>query len=257
MSIFNNVVAKAEYLTSYKIDKNITLIECNKPNSNGSVSIYLVEGEDKCLVIDTGYKVDSFLQFVKQHTNKPLILFLTHGHFDHSGNIDDFDTVYMNQADVQMIPNYKGNIVNVKQGYEFDLGKRILKVIDLAGHTPGSLGLLDEENKILFCGDAIGNDELWMHITNMPLESILGITDFLIHIQDKFETIYVGHLLKSKGPLDLKYIIKLNDLVKKIVYGGDFKSEPYKSPFPVKCNPLIVKENGIVIIYDPSRIHYV
>jgi glyoxylase-like metal-dependent hydrolase (beta-lactamase superfamily II) len=36
-----------------------------------------------------------------------------------------------------------------------DLGDRTLEVLHLPGHTPGSIGLLDEKNRILFTGDVI------------------------------------------------------------------------------------------------------
>ncbi|RKT82634.1 Glyoxylase, beta-lactamase superfamily II [Saccharopolyspora antimicrobica] len=42
---------------------------------------------------------------------------------------------------------------------EIDLGDRVLRVLHLPGHSPGSIALLDEENGTLFSGDVI-YDEL-------------------------------------------------------------------------------------------------
>ena len=41
----------------------------------------------------------------------------------------------------------------VKDGDRIDLGDRVLEVIHTPGHSPGSICLLDKENKILFTGD--------------------------------------------------------------------------------------------------------
>ncbi len=44
----------------------------------------------------------------------------------------------------------------IKEGNKLDLGNGvILEVIDLKGHTPGSIGLLEHKTKTLFAGDAV------------------------------------------------------------------------------------------------------
>ncbi len=43
----------------------------------------------------------------------------------------------------------------LRDGDRIDLGERTLTVLHLPGHTPGSIGLHDEESRILFTGDVI------------------------------------------------------------------------------------------------------
>lgn len=43
----------------------------------------------------------------------------------------------------------------VQGGDEIDLGGRTLSVVDLPGHTPGSIGLIDHEEGALLSGDAV------------------------------------------------------------------------------------------------------
>ncbi len=43
----------------------------------------------------------------------------------------------------------------VKEGDVIDLGGFVFEVVDMAGHTPGQVGLYDRTHKVMFCGDHI------------------------------------------------------------------------------------------------------
>ena len=43
----------------------------------------------------------------------------------------------------------------MNEGDRIDLGDRAFSVLSLPGHTPGSIGLWDEADGTLFCGDAV------------------------------------------------------------------------------------------------------
>jgi len=80
---------------------------------------------------------------------------------------------------------------HVESGDVIDLGGRRLTVIGLPGHTPGSIGLLDEEENALVSGDAIYDDEL---IDTLP-ESDVGQyvrTMELLSTLD-VDVVYPGH----------------------------------------------------------------
>lgn len=49
----------------------------------------------------------------------------------------------------------RGGVATVEEGDRIDLGDRTLEVLHLPGHSPGSIGLWDRENAVLFSGDAI------------------------------------------------------------------------------------------------------
>ena len=49
----------------------------------------------------------------------------------------------------------RNRIPVVEEGHVFDLGDRSLRVVHLPGHTPGSIGLIDERARILFTGDVM------------------------------------------------------------------------------------------------------
>lgn len=65
------------------------------------VNAFLVEGEEKAAVIDTGCGIGHLAEAVRELTDKPLVIILTHGHFDHDGGVKQFSgvPVYIHGAD--------------------------------------------------------------------------------------------------------------------------------------------------------------
>jgi hydroxyacylglutathione hydrolase len=153
------------------------------------VYMYLLEGDEKALLIDTGYSNTRAIDYVRQVTDKPVILVNTHGHFDHVGGNGDFQEAYMSERDyavydvmreghftrttmehvVEMagIPDSQA-LQNAIEGAVtilhaplkplpengcFELGNRTVYFANTPGHTPGSIVLADPKTGILFTGD--------------------------------------------------------------------------------------------------------
>ena len=70
-------------------------------------SIYLVEGNDRALLIDAGTNIPKLDKIVAGLTSKPVTLMLTHGHGDHVGGAKPFPEVWVAPADE---PMFKGNV---------------------------------------------------------------------------------------------------------------------------------------------------
>src|SRR5690554_1316757 len=58
-------------------------------------TMYLLEGSEMALLIDTGTGQEDLSEFVARLTGKPLLVALTHGHGDHSGGSGYFPEVYL------------------------------------------------------------------------------------------------------------------------------------------------------------------
>lgn len=127
-------------------------------------SLYLVEGNDRAVLIDAGTNIPKLDKIVAGITSKPVTLMLTHGHGDHVGGAKPFTEVWVAPADEPMfkgnVRRYKGEIKHLTDGQIIDLGGRQLEVMYTPGHTSGSVTFFDKENHYGFSGDAFGSTNL-------------------------------------------------------------------------------------------------
>ena len=73
-------------------------------------SMYLIEGNDKAILIDAGTKIAGLDKIVKSLTTRPVILIATHVHPDHTGTaVNCFPEIYLNAADIQNVPMFMPN----------------------------------------------------------------------------------------------------------------------------------------------------
>jgi len=143
-------------------------------------SMYLICGSKKALAIDTGSNPQPIMPVLQSLWDGPIELVLTHAHFDHMYHADEFSTVYLGAQDINAWETvlqpvvYAGTVGSGKAAKEYsvhdyrplyhgdtiDLGDKILSVLSVKGHTPGSMAFVDSEDKCLFLGDAFG--WMWM-----------------------------------------------------------------------------------------------
>ena len=127
-------------------------------------SVYVVEGEDKALVIDAGTEMPHLSKAVATLTDKPLMLALTHGHGDHVGGVVSFPEVWIHPADTSMIGagarQYGIQVHLLSDGEVIDLGGRQIEVLHTPGHTSGSVTFFDKARGYGFSGDAFGSTNL-------------------------------------------------------------------------------------------------
>lgn len=221
-----------------------------------SISFYVLEGTEKALIIDSGHKIKNFKAIIDKITHKSCILAITHGHPDHVGSINEFDLIYMNKKDQYLIPHYKGIITNIYQGFVFDLGDLKIEVIDMPGHTEGSVGFLDLNGKFLLVGDSIGYITCWMHLSNLSLESLIKTLEYLLIIKDKWNEIYTGHYHIQKYPLKHQYVEDLLNLANQICFTKNYPSEPWSEEgFTFDFQPMVsYGKNGVNIAYNPNNL---
>ena len=127
-------------------------------------SVYVVEGDDKALVIDAGSRMPHLDKAVATLTDKPVMMVLTHGHGDHVGGIGCFPEVWVHPEDEAMITRgrnpYKGTVHHLEDGQVIDLGGRQIEVMHTPGHTSGSVTFFDKDRHYGFSGDAFGSTNL-------------------------------------------------------------------------------------------------
>ncbi len=127
----------------------------------GMAAAYLIVGEEKALLVDSGAGEVDVKAVCAEITSLPIDLVNTHYHGDHIAANKDFDNVYMHPADVRKMTQWT-QIAPVTEGFVFDLGGRQLEVIDIPGHTPGGIALYDRAANIMFTGDTVGRKPIFL-----------------------------------------------------------------------------------------------
>ncbi len=226
--------------------------------SVGGVNMYLVVGTEKALLIDTGNPGNITPEEIKAFTNLPLLVVNTHAHPDHSGSNSRFEKVYIHEADLEAGKRYsRGNVelIPIKEGYVFDLGGKKLEVIGVRGHTPGSICLLDAQDKLLFGGDT-ANLETWAQISNVPLETYKKSMERLLKWKDQYDRILPGH----NAPLPASYITDLIACADEILAGkGAPSPQPAQAAQPTgrggpTAGSLLHKYGRATIRYNPNNL---
>lgn len=62
-------------------------------------SIFLLEGTEKAMLIDCGMGIGDLRGAVEMITDKPLVVVISHGHIDHTGNARQFEEVWIHPKD--------------------------------------------------------------------------------------------------------------------------------------------------------------
>jgi glyoxylase-like metal-dependent hydrolase (beta-lactamase superfamily II) len=195
--------------------------------------MYLVEGDEKAALLDTGSGFGSLRAAVAKLTNKPLVVLLTHGHVDHAMGAAEFDTVYMSrQDDYIFIPHGKeefrmnglklapqplnlaeGEFIptadlssfhDLRDGDRFDLGGVSIEIYACPGHTRGSVVMLIREGGgFLLTGDACNTFTFMFQDYSLPISAY---KENLLKLKPRLAGQF-SHVLASHGdgvlPLDI------------------------------------------------------
>jgi glyoxylase-like metal-dependent hydrolase (beta-lactamase superfamily II) len=154
---------------------------------------YRIAGRDFDIQLDFGVGVAS-LSAALPVSDQPVMAIATHAHVDHVGSFHEFVWRAGHAAEAQWFASMadEGTLASwflrqpdpvasmppagfmrdrfalvpaplterLAEGSIVDTGSRRFTVLHLPGHSPGSIGLLDEVNGELFSGDAIYDDDL-------------------------------------------------------------------------------------------------
>ena len=171
---------------------------------------YLLTGDDKGIVIDTGFAVENIQAYAQSLTDKPIMMAAnTHGHFDHTGGNGWFSCAYMSAKalDIAKTPypsldasKYKRDylVTIVGDGDLIDLGGRTLEVLEIPAHAPSSIAFLDRKERILFTGDEVDKFVMLVWMQNEPqpyIEQHAKNMEKLLAHRDEFDFVCCGHEL--------------------------------------------------------------
>ena len=235
--------------TSWKIDYNTWVINF----MNGSQNMYLLEGKEKALLIDTGWGAGNLRGYVEKLTDKPIIVVNTHYHPDHAGGNGEFEEVYMSEGEkidetslkgklpcnISKLPHPNYHKKYLKDNDTIELGERSVKVIDvLPAHCNSSLFFFDETHGMFFCGDELECAQvLLFDNSNNPdapydvkarLDNFKKNNQNIKTLSDKIKYLLPSH---NGGPIALSYIDDAIELVSHIYNGDAIIEDKLNHPF--------------------------
>jgi glyoxylase-like metal-dependent hydrolase (beta-lactamase superfamily II) len=255
ISAFAQSVFKNKDLEITKLEKDMWVIE-----TSDKTTMFLIEGNDKAMLIDTGTKCDKLNEVIRKITTKPLMVVITHMHGDHAGNMDQFGEIYMHAADTVLFKHvkpYAGKIHFVVDGQAIDLGGKILNISSMPAHTPGSIVILDRIAGNCYSGDAFGSGQVWLQLKPFsPIKTYVVSCKKMERLMDEGITkIYCGHYPYVKKAYDKSYITDMRKLAESLLFGTAPEAKPHPQKVSIGCeNPMMVTLGQATIVYDPEHL---
>lgn len=194
----------------------------------GVSTAYLIIGDNKALVIDSGIGNKNFYNVCKQYAKgRPLGCAVTHAHLDHVGGAKQFPQYYVNGNDKNIewqsnlllrqafgyaaaLPSVSkhgvglGNIsdenddpnsvcVYIDEGWSDDLGGRTVHYYATPGHTGGSGSYYDDKSGFLFVGDMATPTPWLFFMESTDLGTYNTSIKRIYALSKDGKTIYTGH----------------------------------------------------------------
>ena len=196
-----------------KISEDTWRIEDN------DVRFFLLAGKKKALLIDSGMQIHNAKEIAQQLVSLPIELLNTHADPDHIGSNAEFEAFYMHPAEASNYYNTQkgtGKFIPIENGDIIDLGDRKLEIITIPGHTPGSVALLDIENRVLYSGDTVQDGTIFMFGVQREFHAYIQSLNKLETMKDRFDTIYPSH---GTIPVKSNLIAQLQEAARSVLEG--------------------------------------
>jgi glyoxylase-like metal-dependent hydrolase (beta-lactamase superfamily II) len=195
------------------------------------VRMFLFEGSDRALLVDTGFGGGDLKAVVGGLTQKPLIVVNTHADGDHTGCNGQFDKIHLHPSEFAQYfkqPPKNPEVRPLQDGEVLDLGGRRFEVILIPGHSAGSIALLDRENRLIVTGDTISEGPVFMFGTFRSFPAYKVSLQRLAALSGAFDTIYPSH---GPFPVGKETIGKLLAAAKSYTSGElEGQEPPYELP---------------------------
>ncbi len=255
----------------------------NRIKTPFGVSMFLVQGTDKALLIDTGMGVGDLKGFIEQIVHTPYEVVLTHGHCDHAGGASQFETVFLNPKETELeqwhatrehrisdvfsapfpvpegiteedfVPQRTAPYTPLDPDMIFDLGGCTVSFIEVPGHTQGCLVPLIQEDGVMIIGDALGENTLMHFEESTSVETYRRSIEKLLAVQDEYSLLIRFH---GSGASEHRILQDMHDLCTEIMEHRDAAVKASMMGF-AGCWGREKEHPGKAgnMIYNPARIY--
>ena len=247
---------RSEYKTLERVNVSDPWFEVYKPAPNvfaiyephqAEETIgYLILGEKKAILFDTGMGISDVKAVVSELTKLPIVVLNSHTHDDHVGGNWQFDTIYSMDTDFSR-QNARGSREDaqaeitpdqicgtlprqfdaksyqtrpwkttkyIHDGERIDLGGRVIEVISTPGHTPDAISLLDRANGLLFTGDTYYPAPIWLFRPETDLDAYSRSIRRLAALAPQVKTVLGAHNIPVAKPAVLAELVEAFDTVR-------------------------------------------
>ncbi|MCH4889001.1 MBL fold metallo-hydrolase [Acidaminobacter sp. JC074] len=214
-----------DYFTYEYIDDNTIAI--GEPRYYQKNYSYLLLGTIKAILFDSGTGYHNIEPLVRSLTKLPVISIPSHFHFDHLGQINDFEETLLCkiQLENQILSENKcltptedsflGKVEGVtppqihyddvlEADATLDIGNRSVRVIPVPGHARNSIALYDDHSMQLFIGDYMMPGILGISKLLVPdgsLDDTIVTANHLAETVQRDTIIYCSHALDYTLPV--------------------------------------------------------
>ena len=221
-----------------------------EPHQWEEVLSYLVVGERRALLFDTGLGVGRIRTVVSALTTLPVTVLNSHTHFDHVGGDADFDEI-LNVDSAFARANAAGDANRygawdalsservcgplppgvtrtsyrvrpwkatrtVRDGERIDLGGRTIDVLLTPGHTPDSLCAIDRQNRLLFTGDSFYLGPIYLYVPETDVPAYERSVTRLATLVPDLDLLLPGHNVPVADP---QYLVRVRDALAAVKAG--------------------------------------
>ncbi|MDD3244068.1 MAG: MBL fold metallo-hydrolase [Eubacteriales bacterium] len=174
------------YITVYPLEENVWALD-----ELSRTTMFVVKGSEKALLLDTGFGLSDLTPIVRSLCGDlPITVVNTHAHGDHNSGNNQFDSVCVGRFDEPAShalhmdgkaglreflcdsldetfdaqawnPGPAPHVEPLQEGDTLSLGNYVFTVLEVPGHSIGSIALYEPTQGWLFTGDMVLTWEVW------------------------------------------------------------------------------------------------
>jgi glyoxylase-like metal-dependent hydrolase (beta-lactamase superfamily II) len=220
------IAIEDDWFDVLKISEHLFAI--SEPRHYEHTVMYLLVGNDRAVLVDTGCGIGNLRHVVEQLTTLPVTVVNTHTHLDHLGSNHQFSEIMILDhprsrnvsqcgvpQDVLLWELVREEIVTLPwprgfrpeeaslppfqvsrwltHGDVLEIGGIHLKVLHTPGEAPDHICLLDQTHRILFSGDILLDGAVWSHLDSGDIGQLRRSFELLMRYRDEFDIIMPSH----------------------------------------------------------------